>query len=81
MDQSQRRTGQGSGRTRRRWPKPNQGYQLKRGIAGLGVWGIRILALSCSGGAFVAREAKAIRPSAWVWHEKSVFKVTLEDWE
>ena len=44
-------------------------YQLKRRVAGLGSLGHpRILALSCSDGAFIAREAKAIRPSAWTWH-------------
>jgi len=43
-------------------------YQLRKRIAGLGSLGHpRILALSslCSG--FIAREAKAIRPSAWAW--------------
>jgi len=43
-------------------------YQLKRRIAGLGSLGHpRILAITsvCSG--LIAREAKAIRPSAWVW--------------
>src|SRR5215510_4510804 len=54
------------------FPNPSQAYQLKRRIAGLGSLGHpRILALSCSDGAFIAREAKAMRPSAWVWHEKS----------
>jgi hypothetical protein len=54
------------------FPNPKLGYQLKRRVAGLGSLGHpRILALSCSDGAFIAREAKAIRPSAWVWHEKS----------
>jgi len=46
-------------------------YKLKRRIAGLGSLGHpRILALSSNRGAFIAREAKAIRPSAWVWHNK-----------
>lgn len=46
-------------------------YRLKRRIAGLGSLGHpRILALSSNRGAFIAREAKAIRPSAWVWHNK-----------
>src|SRR5262249_28384078 len=49
-------------------PKPGQHYQLKRRIAGLGSLGHpRILALTEFRGAWVAREAKAIRPSAWVW--------------
>ncbi len=47
------------------------GYQLKKRVAGLGSLGHpRILALSASGGAFIAREAKAIRPSASAWHKK-----------
>jgi len=47
---------------------PKSRYQLKRRIAGLGSLGHpRILAVSCDSGAFLAREAKAIRPSAWVW--------------
>jgi Uncharacterized protein conserved in bacteria (DUF2252) len=47
---------------------PKSAYQLRRRIAGLGSLGHpRILAISSYQGAFVAREAKAIRPSAWVW--------------
>ncbi|HXM95945.1 MAG TPA: DUF2252 family protein [Candidatus Dormibacteraeota bacterium] len=47
-------------------------YQLKKRIAGLGSLGHpRILALSSWQGAFIAREAKGIRPSAWVWFKKS----------
>jgi hypothetical protein len=47
---------------------PKSTYQLKRRIAGLGSLGHpRILALSSSKGAFIAREAKAMRPSAWLW--------------
>jgi hypothetical protein len=43
-------------------------YQLKRRVAGLGSLGHpRIVALSRWQGAYVAREAKAIRPSAWAW--------------
>jgi hypothetical protein len=54
------------------FPPPRRPYQLKRRIAGLGSLGHpRILALSSWQGAFVAREAKAIRPSAWVWYKKS----------
>jgi len=46
-------------------------YQLKRRIAGLGSLGHpRILAVSSLRGALIAREAKAIRPSAWVWAKK-----------
>jgi uncharacterized protein DUF2252 len=53
-------------------PTPQQSYQLKRRIAGLGSLGHpRILALSSWQGAFIAREAKAIRPSAWVWYKNS----------
>jgi hypothetical protein len=49
-------------------PSAWEGYLLKRRIAGLGSLGHpRILALSRYRGAFIAREAKAIRPSAWVW--------------
>jgi hypothetical protein len=54
------------------FPPPRREYQLKRRIAGLGSLGHpRILALSSWQGAFVAREAKAIRPSAWVWYKNS----------
>ncbi len=50
---------------------PRSTYQLKKRIAGLGSLGHpRILALSSAGGAYIAREAKAIRPSASVWHNK-----------
>ncbi|HKW56630.1 MAG TPA: DUF2252 family protein [Candidatus Acidoferrum sp.] len=50
---------------------PKSAYQLKKRIAGLGSLGHpRILALSSAEGALLAREAKAIRPSAWVWHKK-----------
>jgi hypothetical protein len=51
---------------------PKSRYQLKKRIAGLGCLGHpRILALSSAGGALIAREAKAIRPSAWVWQKKA----------
>lgn len=50
---------------------PKSQYQLKKRIAGLGSLGHpRILALSSARGALIAREAKAIRPSAWVWQKK-----------
>jgi hypothetical protein len=50
---------------------PKSQYQLKKRIAGLGSLGHpRILALSSAGGAYIAREAKAIRPSASVWHNQ-----------
>jgi hypothetical protein len=50
---------------------PKSVYQLKKRIAGLGSLGHpRILAVSSASGAYIAREAKAIRPSAWVWHDK-----------
>ena len=53
-------------------PSAKQGYLLKRRIAGMGSLGHpRILALSRWRGAFIAREAKAIRPSAWVWAKKA----------
>ncbi len=46
-------------------------YQLKRRIAGLGSLGHpRILAISSLRGALIAREAKAIRPSANCWYQK-----------
>src|SRR5260370_24332792 len=52
-------------------PSAQEKYLLKRRIAGLGSLGHpRILALSRWRGAFIAREAKAIRPSAWVWAKK-----------
>src|SRR5260370_35187333 len=50
------------------FPSPCREYQLKRRIAGLGSLGHpRILALSSWQGAFIAREAKGIRTSAWAW--------------
>ena len=49
-------------------PPPCRPYQLRRRIAGLGSLGHpRILALSSWQGAFIAREAKGIRTSAWAW--------------
>jgi Uncharacterized protein conserved in bacteria (DUF2252) len=51
-------------------PLPRRQYLLKRRVAGLGSLGHpRILALSVWKGAFIAREAKAIRTSAWAWLE------------
>lgn len=53
-------------------PTAREEYLLKRRIAGLGSLGHpRILALSRWRGAFISREAKAIRPSAWVWAKKA----------
>jgi len=53
-------------------PPPKSPYILKKRIAGLGSLGHpRILAISSWQGAYVAREAKGIRPSAWVWVKKS----------
>jgi len=53
-------------------PSAREEYLLKRRIAGLGSLGHpRILALSRWQGAFISREAKAIRPSAWVWAKKA----------
>jgi hypothetical protein len=52
-------------------PQPCRAYQLKRRVAGLGSLGHpRILALSSWQGAFIAREAKGIRTSAWAWFRK-----------
>ena len=45
---------------------------MRRRIAGLGSLGHpRILALSSWQGALIAREAKGIRTSAWVWYKNS----------
>jgi hypothetical protein len=53
------------------FPLPRRRYQLKRRVAGVGSLGHpRILALSAWQGAFIAREAKAMRPSAWAWYRK-----------
>ena len=53
-------------------PPPRRAYQLKRRVAGLGSLGHpRILALSSWKGAYIAREAKAIRTSAWAWYGKT----------
>ncbi|HLZ93492.1 MAG TPA: DUF2252 family protein [Candidatus Acidoferrum sp.] len=52
-------------------PQPRPAYVLKRRVAGLGSLGHpRILALSAWKGAYVAREAKAIRTSAWAWYRE-----------
>jgi hypothetical protein len=54
------------------FPPPRRPYQLRRRIAGLGSLGHpRILALSSWQGALIAREAKAIRTSAWAWCQNS----------
>src|ERR1700719_777044 len=54
------------------FPLPKRPYELKRRVAGLGSLGHpRILALSSWQGAFIAREAKGIRTSAWVWYKNS----------
>src|ERR1700730_2070070 len=51
------------------FPRPRPPYVLKRRGAGLGSLGHpRIVALSSWKGAWVAREAKAIRTSAWAWY-------------
>jgi uncharacterized protein DUF2252 len=53
--------------------EPCRAYQLKRRIAGLGSLGHpRILALSSWQEAFIAREAKGIRTSAYAWLKNSV---------
>ncbi len=55
---------------------PKSAYQMKKRVAGLGSLGHpRILAISSAGGALIAREAKAIRPSASVWHNKDSSKM------
>lgn len=55
------------------FPAPCRTYQLKRRIAGLGSLGHpRILALSSWQGAFIAREAKGIRTSAWAWYRSAL---------
>jgi len=52
------------------FPTPRRPYLLRRRIAGLGSLGHpRILALSSWQGAFIAREAKGIRTSAWAWYK------------
>jgi len=49
-------------------PKGIRDVQWKRRVAGLGSLGHpRIVALARAQGAWIAREAKAMRPSAWVW--------------
>jgi hypothetical protein len=56
------------------FPQPPSPYQLRRRIAGLGSLGHpRILALSSWQGAFIAREAKAIRTSACAWYKRLSF--------
>jgi hypothetical protein len=65
-------------------PTSNMEYEVKRRIAGLGSLGHpRILALTKSRGSWIAREAKAIRPSAWVWakgaSELEIFGSKLAD--
>jgi hypothetical protein len=51
-------------------PDRCKNYQLKRRVAGLGSLGHpRIVALSSWAGAYVAREAKGIRTSAWAWYK------------
>jgi len=53
------------------FPEPRSPYLLRRRIAGLGSLGHpRILALSSWQGAFIAREAKAIRTSACAWYKR-----------
>jgi hypothetical protein len=51
-------------------PNPRLAYRLKSRVAGLGSLGHpRIVALSSWQGAFIARDAKGIRTSAWAWHK------------
>src|SRR6266851_3495715 len=64
------------------FPNPHPQYVLKRRIAGLGSLGHpRILALSSWKGAYVAREAKAIRTSAWAWYRGTSGQIyTAQSW-
>ena len=49
-------------------PYRDEPYELKSRIAGLGSLGHpRVLALACWHGAYIAREAKQLTPSAWIW--------------
>ena len=49
-------------------PTPNMPYERKRRVAGLGSLGhLRVLALARWCGAWVAREAKVLTPSAVIW--------------
>ena len=49
-------------------PDRNMPYERKRRVAGLGSLGhIRVLALARSCGAWIAREAKVLTPSACIW--------------
>jgi len=53
-------------------PEGSREYQLKHRVAGLGSLGHpRIVALASRQGAWIAREAKAVRPSAWAWAKKN----------
>jgi hypothetical protein len=55
-------------------------YQTKRRIAGLGSLGHpRVLALAQWHGAHLVREAKELRPSAWVWAEKKAYGKLLNE--
>jgi hypothetical protein len=55
-------------------------YETKRRIAGLGSLGHpRVLALAQWHGAHLVREAKELRPSAWVWAEKKAYGKLLNE--
>jgi len=55
-------------------------YETKRRIAGLGSLGHpRVLALAEWHGAHLVREAKELRPSAWVWAEKKAYGKLLNE--
>jgi len=55
-------------------------YETKRRIAGLGSLGHpRVLALARWHGAHLVREAKELRPSAWVWAEKKTYGKLLNE--
>jgi hypothetical protein len=55
-------------------------YETRRRIAGLGSLGHpRVLALARWHGAHLVREAKELRPSAWVWAEKKAYGKLLNE--
>jgi hypothetical protein len=50
------------------FPMPGMNYELKSRVAGLGSLGHpRVLAVSTWYGSHIAREAKQLTPSAWIW--------------
>jgi hypothetical protein len=50
------------------WPEPGLAYKVFRRVAGLGSLGhARLVAIAQLDGGWIAREAKALRPSAFYW--------------